>query len=137
MGYIYAGGKTNQKTNALAKMGETNQKYLSQRVQTIRRTEGNFIVFEYLEIPNSTSAMTKAIEGHMRFKLECFGYKNIQNDHFEWLTTKEHKMQEYSDFAHTAIAFAIEYCKQNNIPYIHKMGNMKARRNVKRKKVEG
>lgn len=134
MGYVYAGGKTNQKINARAKMGESNQKYLSQRVQVIRHTEGNFVVFEYLEIPNSTHAMTKAIEGHMRFKLECIGYQNVQNDHFVWQTTKERKMQEYAEFSHAAITFAIEYCEQNNIPYVHKMGNMNARRTVKRKK---
>lgn len=134
MGWIYAGGKTNQKTNAYAKMGETNVKYLSTRISNIRFKEGNFVVFKYLEIPNSTSALTKAIEGHLRFMLERDGYHNIQNDHFEWKTTPEKKMQEYMKFAETSMKYAKQYCKMVGVKYIEHDGNMNARRTCRHKK---
>lgn len=134
MGWVYAGGKTNQKTNAYAKMGETNQKYLSMRVGEIRHREGNFVVFKYLEIPNSTTAMTRAIEGHLRYKMECEGYHNIQNDHFEWQTTPETKMQEYMEFAERAMYHAKQYCQMNNIVYIEHDGDLNARRTCRHRK---
>ena len=91
MGYFYAGGKTNQQIHARGKIGESNQKYLSSRVGKIRNDEGNFVVFEYLEIPNSTKAITRSIEGDVRLMLERAGYKNIQNDHFVWKLQKNAK----------------------------------------------
>lgn len=135
MGYFYAGGKTNQQIHARGKIGESNQKYLSSRVGKIRNDEGNFVVFEYLEIPNSTKAITRSIEGDVRLMLERAGYKNIQNDHFVWETTKERKMEDYHNFAHLAIQFAMAYCDFRGIPYIHHVvANGSVRKNVKRRK---
>ena len=134
MGYIYVGGKTNQRINGYGKVGETNQKYLSQRITTIRCKETNFFVFEYLEIPNSTKALTRAVEGYVRWKLECAGYHNIQNDHFEWTTTIENKMSDYHKFANLAMFYAEEFCTKEHINYTRKQGNPKARKTVKRKK---
>lgn len=134
MGYFYVGGKTNQRVNAYVKIGETNQKKLSSRVALIRFQEGNFVVFKYLEIPNSTQAMTRAIEGDVRFALERDGYHNIQNDHFEWKTTPATKLAEYQEFVDKAIAYAEQYCQMRGIEYTVKNGDPKARRNVKRRK---
>ena len=134
MGYFYAGGKTNQKTNAYCKMGETNQKYLSSRVGVIRNTEGNFFVIKYLEIPNSTQAITRAIEGHVRFMLEREGYKNVQNDHFVWKTAPDRKMQEYTTFAERAMYHAKKYCELIGIEYIEHEGDPAARRTCRRRK---
>ena len=134
MGYFYAGGKTSQRTTARGKIGETNQKYLSQRVAQIRNKENNFVVFEYLSIPNSTPAMTRAIEADVRFMLERAGYVNVQNDHFEWRTTKESKMSEYVDFASLAIDYAEQYCVLRGIEYTRSKGNENARKSCKRRK---
>ena len=133
MGYFYAGAKTNQRTNAYAKMGESNQKYLSNRVSAIRAKEGNFVVLKYLEIPNSTQAVTRAIEGHVRFMLERKGYKNVQNDHFVWSTTPETKMSEYIEFATLSMQFAKDYCNLIGIDFIEHEGNPNARRTCRRK----
>lgn len=134
MGYFYAGGKTSQRTTARGKIGETNQKYLSQRVAQIRNKENNFVVFEYLSIPNSTPAMTRAIEADVRFMLERAGYVNVQNDHFEWRTTKESKMSEYADFASLAIDYAEQYCVLRGIEYTRSKGNENARKSCKRRR---
>ena len=134
MGYFYAGGKTSQRTTARGKIGETNQKYLSQRVAQIRNKENNFVVFEYLSIPNSTPAMTRAIEADVRFMLERAGYVNVQNDHFEWRTTRESKMSEYADFASLAIDYAEQYCVLRGIEYTRSKGNENARKSCKRRK---
>lgn len=134
MGYFYAGGKTSQRTTARGKIGETNQKYLSQRVAQIRNKENNFVVFEYLSIPNSTPAMTRAIEADVRFMLERAGYVNVQNDHFEWRTTRESKMSEYADFASLAIDYAEQYCVLRGIEYTRSKGNENARKSCKRRR---
>lgn len=134
MGYFYAGGKTNQQIHASGKVGESNQKYLSTRVGQIRKKEGNFFVFEYLEIPNSTQAITRGIEGDVRLMLERAGYKNVKNDHFEWETTKENKMEEYKQFSALAMQFAMAYCDFRGIPYIHHYGDENARRSVRPRK---
>ena len=134
MGYVYVGGKTNQKINGYGKVGETNQKYLSQRVGQIRAKEGNFVVFQYLEIPHSTQATTRAIEGYIRWKLECDGYHNIQNDHFEWTTTIENKMRDYLEFANKALFYGEQFCQREKIFYIRKEAKENAKKTVKRRK---
>lgn len=129
MGFVYAGGKTNQKTNGYLKIGETNQKYLSQRVADIRRKEGNFVVFKYLEIPNSTQAVTRAIEGHARFMLEAEGWENVQNDHFVIRMTPSTKEAIYRDFVDSAIKHMTAYCNMVGISYIIHEGDPTARKN--------
>lgn len=134
MGYFYTGAKTNQRINARGKIGETNQKYITGRIGQIRKDEGNFFLLKYLEIPNSTSAMTKAIEGHARYMLEKDGYKHVQNDHFVWTTTKEEKMNDYNVFSEKAITYAKQYCDFMGITYIECEGNPNARRTIKPRK---
>lgn len=134
MGYFYVGAKTNQKINAYGKVGETNVRYLSTRVAQIRHAEGNFVVLKYLSIPNSTQAMTRAIEGDVRFMLERDGYQNVQNDHFVWTTNKENKMMDYYDFANKAITYAEQYCIMRGIEYTVHEGNPNARRTCRTKK---
>ena len=128
MGYFYVGAKTNQHKQASGKIGETNLKYLSTRIGQIRHKEGNFVVIKYLSIPNSTQAMTRAIEGDVRFMLEKDGYHNVQNDHFEWATCPATKMMEYKDFADKAITYAEQYCIMRGIEYTVHEGNPDARR---------
>lgn len=133
MGYFYVGGKTNQRVNGYGKIGETNQQYLSQRVGKIRQDEGNFFVFKYLWLPDSTQAVTRAIEGYVRMMLERDGWENIQNDHFEWKTTKEEKMNDYLIFANAAIKHAERFCEMMDIPYTTKEGNPSARKTCRHK----
>lgn len=134
MGYVYVGGKTNQSINGYVKIGETNQTYLSTRISEIRHKEGNFVCFQYLEIPNSTSAITRAIEGHTRMMLEREGYNNVQNDHFTMPITKDTKESIYKAFVDRAIYHMASYCDMCSIAYIVKEGNTSARRNVRHKK---
>ena len=134
MGYVYAGGKTNQWANGYTKIGETNQRYLSTRVGEIRHKEGNFVVFRYLEIPNSTPAITRAIEGHARMMLERDGWHNIQNDHFEMPVTKDTRDPIYNKFVDDAIYYMEQYCAWTGIPYEVKNGNPDARKNVRHRK---
>ena len=89
MGFFYIGAKTNNYKNGYMKIGETNQKYLSSRIAQIRKKQGNFVVLAYLEISESTSAMTRAIESYVRFKLERQDYEMVQNDHFVFLGKRQ------------------------------------------------
>ena len=134
MGWIYAGGKTNQKTNAYAKNGETNQKYLSSRVGAIRHKEGNFVVFKYLEVFDTDRATTQAIEGHMRYMMTREGWQNVQNDHFVWSTTPENKMADYRKFAERSMFYAKQYCDLIGVKYVEYDGDMTARRTCKHRK---
>lgn len=134
MGFVYVGGKTNQSINGYMKIGETNQAYLCSRIGQIRKAEGNFVCFKYLEIPNSTRAITKAIEGHTRMMLEREGYHNVQNDHFTMPITKQSKESIYNAFVERAIYHMTNYCDMCGIVYIVKEGNTNARRNVRHKK---
>lgn len=129
MGYFYIGGKTNQKTNGYLKIGETNQKYLSQRVGHIRMHEGNFVVFKYLEIPDSTLSMTRAIEGHVRLMLEWGGWHQVQNDHFTCAITPETRDEIYQKFTEEAVRYACEYCDMTGIKYTVKKAKENARKN--------
>lgn len=134
MGFVYVGGKTNQSVNGYMKIGETNKTYLSTRIGEIRHAEGNFVCFKYLEIPNSTSAITKAIEGHTRMMLEREGYHNVQNDHFVMPMTKDTKDSIYNAFVDRAIYHMTSYCNMFGIAYELKDAKPNARRNVRRKK---
>ena len=134
MGYFYAGVKTNNSVNGNGKTGETNQKKLEDRIKHIRFTQGCFLVLKYLEIPNSTQAITRAVEGHVRMMLERDGYKNIQNDHFEFPTTAETKWAEFEKFTEKAMVYAIQYCLLMGIDYTLHEGDRKARRTVKHHK---
>lgn len=133
MGFVYVGGKTNQKTNGYLKIGETNTKYLSTRVAQIRQAEGNFVVFKYLVIPDSTLSITRAIEGHARMMLEREGWEQVQNDHFVTDMTPATKMEIYQKFVDNAIKFMCEYCDMVGISYEVKEGKTTARKNVKRR----
>ena len=119
MGFIYCGFKTNNSKNGYMKIGETNRVYLSQRIAEIRHAQKNFVVYDYMEIKDSTPAMTRAIEGHVRFRLEQFGLKQVQNDHFvydikTYFSTKE---DEFNYLSNKAMNFAKEYCDAMKIAY--------------------
>ena len=119
MGFFYAGFKTNNSKNGYMKIGETNQKYLSSRIGKIRYDQSNFVVYDYMEIKNSTPSMTRAIEGHVRFRLEQFGLKQIQNDHFEYAIKSfcNDKETEFDYLSKKAMQYAMEYCNMMNIAY--------------------
>ena len=131
MGYVYVGGKTNQWANGYVKIGETHQAYLSARIAQIRHKEGNFVLFQYLDIPDSTPAVTRAIEAHARMMLERDGYTQVQNDHFVMPVTKDNRESLYNDFTCKAIKHMANYCDMFGIAYEVKEGNPNAKRNVK------
>jgi len=135
MGFIYCGFKTNNSKNGYMKIGESNQKYLSQRIGQIRKTQKNFVVYDYLEIPNSTKDMTMAIEGHVRFRLAQFGLHHVQNDHFEYIVKQyaNDKETEYNFLSNTAMLYAIEYCDLMNIHYERKNDKRNLRKTIKHK----
>lgn len=137
MGYVYVGGKTNQKINGYLKIGETNKAKISQRIAEIRHKEGNFVVFQYLEIPNSTPAITRAVEGHARMMLERDGWEQVQNDHFVITMTPDTRDAIYKDFVSQAIRHMCAYCDMVGIEYQVKKGDPTARRNCKKRKNRG
>lgn len=134
MGFFYIGGKTNNSVNGYVKIGESNKKYLSSRVAQIRKKQGNFVIFKYLEIQNSTCAMTRAIEGHVRFVLENAGYVLVGNDHFAFPITPNNKKEKYQKFTEIALQAAYQYCEMMKIEYEIKDPNPKARKTCRKKK---
>lgn len=134
MGYFYIGGKTNNSVNGYLKIGETNQKQLSKRIALIRYQEGNFVVFKYLDIPGSTPAMTRAIEGHVRFMMERDGWNQVQNDHFTVDMRDKDKAEIFQVFTASALKYAEAYCQMVGITYEVKDGDPKAKRNHKPRK---
>lgn len=133
MGFVYVGGKTNQHINGYMKIGETNQQYLSTRIAQIRASEGNFTVFKYIEVPNSTKAITRAIEGHTRMMLERDGWKNVQNDHFIASVNKNTRESIYQAFTNRAIEHMVNYCNTYGIQYMVKDDKTELKKTVKRK----
>jgi len=135
MGFIYCGFKTNNSKNGYMKIGESNQKYLSQRIGQIRNTQKNFVVYDYLEIDNSTPALTRAIEGHIRFRLEQFGLNQVQNDHFTYTIGhySNDKETEYNFLSKTAMLYAMEYCDLMGIQYTLKNDKRNLRKTIKHK----
>ena len=106
MGFVYVG-----KSSTGWKIGESNQRYLSQRVASIRKTEPDFEVTAYVKIPNSSKAMTKAVEAHARLMLERQGYKNLGLDHFV-------PYRAYKSFSKRAVQAMQDYCNMADIEYI-------------------
>lgn len=134
MGFFYIGAKTNNYKNGYMKIGETNQKYLSSRIAQIRKSQGNFVVLAYLEISESTSAMTRAIESYVRFKLERQGYEMVQNDHFVFPISAETKDAQFAQFTALAISAACHFCEMEHIAYQVKTDKANLKHNVKSKK---
>ena len=131
MGFVYVGGKTNQWRNGYMKIGETNQQYISTRVSQIRHSDGNFVLFKYLELPDSTPAITKAIEGHARMMLEREGWHNTHCDYFTAPINKDTREQVYRTFTESAINYMTEYCNMYGLTYIVKEGNPQTKKMVK------
>lgn len=134
MGFFYIGAKTNNYKNGYMKIGETNQKYLSSRIAQIRKNQDNFVVLAYLEIPNSSTATTRAVESYVRFKLEQHGYEMIQNDHFVFPISAETKDAQFAQFTALAISAACHFCEMEHIAYQVKTDKTNLKHNTKAKK---
>lgn len=106
MGFIYVGRSSHG-----WKIGETNQRFISSRIASIRQNECDFQDISYIRIPNSTGAMTKAIESHTRLTLERKGYINTGLDHFT-------PHDSFEAFKTKALKAAKAYCNFMRIEYI-------------------
>lgn len=115
-GFFYVGGKTANSVNGYAKIGETGMA-LSQRIAMIRYSEHNFMLLQYIALPNATKAERLMIESFVRLALERDEYTHTQNDHFTMPITKNSKIDIYNAFADKAINYAIQACKMFNIEY--------------------
>lgn len=112
--YFYIGGRMNRRKNGKCKVGTCQQKYLCNRISNIRNKEKDFKVLCYLFIPNINKARLEALEADVKANLADY-YQHTGNDHFEFPITN--KKNDYFAFSLMALAFAVKYCKQNNMAY--------------------
>lgn len=64
------------------KIGQTKQKYISDRMKVIRQTNANIECYVYVEF-EATKAVRDLVESTLRLYLENNGYKLQGNDHFK------------------------------------------------------
>lgn len=63
------------------KIGQTAQKYMSQRLQTIRQKEKDVKLYAYVEF-EGTKALREFVESSVRLYIQGKGYQLQGNDHF-------------------------------------------------------
>lgn len=63
------------------KIGQTSQKYICQRLQTIRQKERDVELYAYVEFTGS-KALREFVESSVRLYLQGKGYQLQGNDHF-------------------------------------------------------
>ena len=63
------------------KIGQTAQKYVCQRMQTIKKTEPNTVLYCYVEFLGS-KALREYVESSVRLYMQGKGYQLQGNDHF-------------------------------------------------------
>jgi hypothetical protein len=63
------------------KIGQTGQKYISQRIQTLRKTEKDIILYAYVEFMGN-KALREFVESSLRLYMQGKGYQLQGNDHF-------------------------------------------------------
>ena len=63
------------------KIGQTGQKYISQRIQTLRKTEKDIALYAYVEFVGS-KALRDFVESSLRLYMQGKGYQLQGNDHF-------------------------------------------------------
>jgi hypothetical protein len=68
--------------DSVYKIGQTKQKYISDRMKTIRKIDANIKCYVYIEF-EGTKAVRDLVESVLRLYLENNGYKLQGNDHFK------------------------------------------------------
>lgn len=63
------------------KIGQTAQRYVSQRMQTIRKVDKGITLYAYVEFEGS-KALRDFIESTLRLYMQGLGYQLQGNDHF-------------------------------------------------------
>ena len=63
------------------KIGQTAQRYMSQRLQTIRQKEKDVKLYAYVEF-EGTKALREFVESSVRLYIQGKGYQLKGNDHF-------------------------------------------------------
>jgi hypothetical protein len=63
------------------KIGQTSQRYISQRIQTIRKIDANIKLYAYIEFEGS-KALRDYVESILRLYMQGQGYQLQGNDHF-------------------------------------------------------
>jgi hypothetical protein len=91
------------------KIGQTGQKYMCQRLQTLRKYEKDIELYAYVEFAGS-KALREYIESTLRLYIQGQGYKLQGNDHFIKQGHKETFKRHCIDIITTTLnAFDIDY----------------------------
>lgn len=91
------------------KIGQTAQKYVCQRLQTIRQTEKDVELYAYVEFVGS-KALREFVESSVRLYLQGKGYSLIGNDHFIRKGEKNTFKKHYIDIVtNTLNALGVSY----------------------------
>jgi hypothetical protein len=131
MGYFYIGANTRKSKNGLAKIGETGQRYISQRMSVLRQEEGCFTLLKYIEMPNSTKAEQLYVEAVARLAVERAGYRHMGKDHYAVPVTPATKACVYDNIVNIAINAVCKACEDMSITYMVKEPKPNTRKEVK------
>lgn len=116
MGCFYTGFDYKNRKNGYWKIGETGGKTPARRLATIRQSDC-FQCLGYLIFQNETTAERRLIESVVRVKMERAGFKQVQNDHFEYEIEQGRKYEQATAIATQVLAWAIEACNTYGIKY--------------------
>ena len=116
MGYFYTGFDYKNRKNGYLKIGETGQKYLSQRLQVIQHYD-SFECLGYLILKNETLSERRLVESYVRVMMERVdGLTQTQNDHYTYVISGN-KYEQAHEYAEIALAYATAFCEQLGIEY--------------------
>ena len=116
--YFYVGGNMNRTKHAQGKPGTSRQQDIRDRFSRIRHDEKDFIPFGYIDIPYITKARLEALEHDVKATLTEKGFVNTGNDHFEFEMNKKFSVKNnYAFFCGMTLAYAMDYCRKNNLTY--------------------
>lgn len=91
------------------KIGQTAQRYMCQRLQTLRKTEKDIELYAYVEFTGS-KALREFVESSVRLYMQGKGYQLQGNDHFIRKGSKQQFKQHYMDIVtNTLNALEIDY----------------------------
>jgi hypothetical protein len=115
---VYVGIIPYNRGKARTKIGESNQKSITNRMAVLRQVEGGkFKLVKYLVLKDNCESVTKVIEGYVRWQLEKIGYENVGNDHFEWESPASERQADYKEFIDYFLKFAVRGCEIFGIDY--------------------
>lgn len=91
------------------KIGQTAQRYMCQRLQTIRQSERDVELYAYIEFTGS-KALREYIESALRLYMQGKGYRLQGNDHFTRKGKAKTFINHYIDIVtNTLNALEIDY----------------------------